>query len=286
MLIAVFPNDQFPESYKIAKEIRDFLEKKGVKVVAEDEQAEKIKAVPFSKVDPQDIQFLISMGGDGTILRLYNKYKDLNAAILGINLGHLGFMADIPVSNIKPSLEDLLKGEYTIENRLVIRAERKGGKRHYAVNDVVLHRGKNYRLVELTVHVDGIYMNTFVADGLIISTPNGSTAYSLAAGGPILSPSLDGFVITPVCAHTISNRPFVLTAKHEITIKYESTYEPLEVRADGLDHFFMEAKESLTLCKSDHIFRLVNLTRNDYFSVLRTKLGWSGSAMLQSGQKS
>lgn len=284
MIIAVFPNDQFPESYKIAKEIRDFLEKKGIKVVAEDDQAGKINAIPFSKVKPEEIQFLISMGGDGTILRLYNKYKDLNAAILGINLGHLGFMADIPVSNIKPSLEDLLKGNYTIENRLVIRAERRDSKRYYAVNDVVLHRGKNYRLVELSVHVDGIYMNTFVADGLIIATPNGSTAYSLAAGGPILSPNLDGFVITPVCAHTISNRPFVLTANHEITIRYESLYEPLEVSADGQEHFFMEPKETITFRKSDHIFRLVNLTHNDYFSVLRTKLGWSGAALLKSSK--
>jgi len=284
MIIAVFPNDQFPESYKIAKEIRDFLDKKGVKVVAEDDQAGKINAIPMSKVDPKEIKFLISMGGDGTILRLYNKYQDLNAAIIGINLGHLGFMADITINNIQPSLEDLLRGNYTIENRLVIRAERRDGTRYYAVNDVVLHRGKNYRLVELSVHVDGIYMNTFVADGLIISTPNGSTAYSLASGGPILSPNLEGFVITPICPHTISNRPFVLTSKHEIMIRYESVYESLDVCIDGQEHFSMQANETLTLCKSDHIFRLVNLTRNDYFSVLRTKLGWSGAAMMKNAK--
>ncbi len=285
-MIAIFPNDRFKESYQIANSIREFLQKKKITVVAEDEQASLIQAVPFSSVNPKEIKFLISMGGDGTILRLYNKYQDLEAAILGINLGHLGFMADIPVTNIFHSLEDLLKGDYTIENRLVLRGERQDGKRYYAVNDIVLHRGENYSLIELSIHVDGIYMNTFVADGIIIATPNGSTAYSLAAGGPILSPSLDGFVITPICAHTISNRPFVLTAKHEITIKYLSEYNPIEVRADGLDHYFMGTGETLKICKSDHMFRLVNLIRNDYFATIRSKLGWSGSAALRRGLKS
>lgn len=284
MIIALFPSDQFKESYELAIGIKNFLEKQKIVVVAEDDKAPLIKAKPISTVDPAKINFLISMGGDGTILRLFNKYIDLNAAILGINLGHLGFMADIPVSNIYPSLEDLLKGAYTVENRLVLKADSPTGKRYRAVNDIVLHRGANHSLVELAIHVDGTYMNTFVADGIVIATPNGSTAYSLAAGGPILSPGLDAFVITPICPHTISNRPFVLTAKHSIEIKYMSEYDPIEVRADGLDHYLMKTGETLKISKSNHIFRLVNLVRNDYFTTLRTKLGWSGAAIVRSAR--
>jgi NAD+ kinase len=282
MLIALFPNERFKESYEIAKGIKEFLSKKKITVVAEDDQAALIGAKPFSSVDLKEIKFLISMGGDGTILRLYNKYLDLDAAILGINLGHLGFMADVPLNHIYESLEDLLKGAYTIENRLVMKAESPHGQKYHAVNDIVMHRGQNPSLIELSIHVDGTYMNTFLADGIVIATPNGSTAYSLAAGGPILSPSIDAFVITPICPHTISNRPFVLNAKHEIEIKYLSPYDPIEVRADGLDNYLMRTSESLKINKSRHIFRLVNLLRNDYFATLRTKLGWSGSAMKRS----
>ena len=131
----------------------------------------------------------------------------IDAPILGINLGHLGFMADVPVQDIFPSLADLLAGKYRIDERIMLEAISPDGKILHAVNDIVLHRGVNYSLIELSMHLDNKPVNTFVADGIIISTPNGSTAYSLAAGGPIISPGLDAIVITPICPHTISNRP-------------------------------------------------------------------------------
>lgn len=279
MIIAIFPNDRFMKSYEIATGIREYLEKRDITVVAEEDKAEKIGAKAISSVDEREIKFLISMGGDGTILSLFNQYIHLDAAILGINLGHLGFMADIPVEEIYPSLDDLLDGAYTIEDRLVFQGVREDGKIYHAVNDIVFHRDGNPGLIELAIHVRGYYMNTYVADGIIFSTPNGSTAYSLAAGGPILSPNVEAVVITPICAHTISNRPFVLTSKHEIQIKYLSEYNPIEVRADGVDHFMMKTGETFTISKSPHKFPLVNLKRNDYFATLRTKLGWSGAAL-------
>jgi NAD+ kinase len=215
------------------------------------------------------------MGGDGTLLRITHRFSHLDAPILGINLGHLGFMADVPVADIYPSLTDLLTGAYTIDHRLVLDAEC-GPQKLQAVNDLVLHRAQNYSLIELAIQVDGIYVNTFVADGIIISTPNGSTAYSLAAGGPILSPTLDALVITPICPHTISNRPIVLTADRTIEIQYLSDYNPIDVRADGLDAFPMNTGESMIIKRSERKFKLVNLHRHEYFSTLRTKLGWSG----------
>ncbi len=146
----------------------------------------------------------------------------------------------------------------------------------FAVNDLVVHRGKNPSLVEISIHVDGLYLNTFEADGVILATPNGSTAYSLAAGGPILSPSLDAVVLTPISPHTISNRPIVLTAHQEIQVQYLSDYDPIEIRADGFFFHTLQTGEVFRISRHPKTFKLISLHRNDYFSTLRTKLGWSG----------
>ncbi len=275
MIIALFPNEKKQSSFSLAVSIREFLASKGWVVAAEDEKADQIGAVPLSSVDQKKIQFLIVMGGDGTILRISHQFSHLHAPILGINLGHLGFMADVPASDIFPSLADLLGGAYTIDHRLAIEGTA-GGKSLRAVNDIVIYRATNYSLIELSIHVDGVYVNTFVADGIIVATPNGSTAYSLAAGGPILSPDLEAVVITPICPHTISNRPIVLGADRQIEIKYLSPYDPVEVRSDGLEVESLTTGQSLIVTKSKHPFKLVNLSRHEYFSTLRSKLGWSG----------
>ncbi len=276
MIIAIFPNTTKPQSKALALGIQEFLTSHGVTVVAEDEEAADIGAKPLSEVDPQQIQFMISMGGDGTILRLVHKYEHLNAAILGINLGHLGFMADIPISDLYPSLQDLLNGSYKIHSRVIIQGQTAQGDHCFAVNDIVVHRAQNPSLVEIAIYIDGLYLNTFEADGLIIATPNGSTAYSLAAGGPIISPDLEALVLTPISPHTISNRPIVLTANQEIQIQYLSEYGPVEVRADGVTRHSLETGSMFKITRSPKNFKLVTLPRRDFFSTLRTKLGWAG----------
>lgn len=276
MLIALFPNSQKKDSQNIAIGIQEFLTARGATVVAEDEEAEKIGAIPLSKIDPREIQFMLSMGGDGSILRLVHSYPDLEAAIIGINMGHLGFMADIPLSDLYPSLQDLMNGAYTIEERLAIEGQLSSGEVFFAVNDIAIHRGRNPSLVEMGIHIDGIYLNTFEADGIILATPNGSTAYSLAAGGPILSPMLDAIVLTPISPHTISNRPMVLTSDHTLQVQYLSAYAPLEVSGDGIVQHELRTGDTLRVSKSKKVFRLVNLQRRDYYSTLRTKLGWAG----------
>lgn len=276
MKIAIFPHTRKKESVHLAIGIQEYLTARGATVIAPDEFADEIGATPLSKVSPEQIEFILSMGGDGTILRLFHEYIDYDAAIIGINLGHLGFMADIPISEIYPSLQDLILGRYTIDERITLQGELANGEQITAVNDIVVHRGKNACLVELAILVDGTYLNTFVADGLIISTPNGSTAYSLAAGGPIVTPDLDALIITPISPHTISNRPIVMRTDQEIHIQYLSHYAPLEVSADGVMQQELHSGDVLKIKKSDKYFLLVNLTRHDYFSTLRTKLGWAG----------
>lgn len=277
MTIALFPNEKKQHSFELAIQISEFFAKHGIATAAEDEKAPSIGAIPLSTLDPTEIRFLISMGGDGTLLRIGHRFSHLDAPILGINLGHLGFMADIPSSDIFPSLTDLLNGAYTIDRRLALETRSPTQKEPLrAVNDIVLHRGQNYSLIELAIQVDGVYINTFVADGIIIATPTGSTAYSLAAGGPILAPNLDAIVITPICPHTISNRPIVLTSDRKIEIQYLSSYDTIDVRADGLDAWALNSKETISIQRSKQPFQIVNLHRHEYFSTLRKKLGWSG----------
>ncbi|MBI3237010.1 MAG: NAD(+)/NADH kinase [Chlamydiales bacterium] len=276
MIIAIFANTSKKQSKNLSISIQEFLSQQGVTVVAEDEEAPQIGATPLSEIDPQKIDFMISMGGDGTILRLVHKYAYLNKPVLGINLGHLGFMADVPISDIYPSLQDLINGAYKIHERVAIQGENLHGQTCYAVNDIVIHRARNPSLVELAIHIDGLYLNTFEADGIIIATPNGSTAYSLAAGGPIISPDLEALALTPISPHTISNRPIILTANQQIQIQYLSDYDPIEVRADGLTNHTLQTGEVFRICRAPNNFKLVSLLRRDYFSTLRTKLGWSG----------
>jgi len=275
-LIGLFPNEKKSLSVKIAAEICQYLKAQGVQVVSEDHHATVIGAQPLSEVDISSIDFKISLGGDGTILRLIHRHPQLAAPLLGINLGSLGFLADIPQSAIYPALELLLKGHFTLQNRMMMQGITSKGETCFALNEVVLHRASNPCLIELAIYVDGIYLNTFAADGIIISTPSGSTAYSLAAGGPILSPDLRAFVLTPICPHTISNRPIVLMPKKEIQIKYLSRLNPIEISYDGISSFGLSTDEVFSASPSPLDFCLVNLKSNNYFSTLREKLGWQG----------
>lgn len=280
MIVALFPNLKKKPSKTLAIGIKEFLEEHKFSVVVEDVDAEEIGALALSKADVKQIKFVISMGGDGSILSLVHKYPHLNVPILGVNLGHLGFMADVPVADLYPSLQDLIAGLYTIEERLMLEGETEKKEHFFCVNDIVVHRGKIPNLIEMAIHVGGVYVNNFVSDGLIIATPTGSTAYSLAAGGPIISPNLDAILITPVSPHTISNRPLVLTADQEIQIQYVSEYTPAELHVDGVECKELSVGETIRIRKSKRRFRLVSLNRREYFSTLRTKLGWSGKLRL------
>ena len=278
MIVALFPNIEKKDSLKLAKEISDFFHKNNAIVVAEDDSAASINAKPLSKIKKEDITFVISLGGDGTILRLSHKYPELTAPLIGINIGQIGFMADIPVSDLYPSLQDIIDGKYTIENRLMIETTTPSNQIFFAANDAVIHRASNHKLIELSVTVGGQYLSTFSADGIIIATPNGSTAYSLSAGGPILSPEIDALVLTPICPHTISVRPIVLSAQHEIQIQYLSKNKnPIELRTDGIGFSAIQTSEIIKIRKSEKTFKLVKLHRHNYFSTLNSKLGWAGS---------
>ncbi|MCB1136717.1 MAG: NAD(+)/NADH kinase [Chlamydiia bacterium] len=276
MIIALYFNETKPKARNIAISVREFLVSHGVTVVVADEQAGIIDAQPLSSIDPKSVDFIISMGGDGTILKTVHRFPDLQAPVLGINLGSLGFMADIPTSDIYPSLQDLLDGAYRVQERIMMKGRTVSGEECFAVNDIVIHRSHNPTLIDLAIHVDGIYLNTFSADGMIAATPTGSTAYSLAAGGPIITPEIEAFALTPISPHTVSNRPLILMPNNEIQIQLLSECQPIEISVDGQAEFSMHSGDVFHIQRSDRRFRLISLLRHDYFSTLRSKLGWSG----------
>lgn len=273
MIVALFTNNQKKDNFQIAQDIRDFLKKRGIEIVTPDDE---LGCPPLTSYPPEKIDYIISLGGDGTLLRLVHHYPHLLAPILGINTGHLGFLTDIPLSDLYPSLEEFAAKEFTVQKRLMMSGMAPGSREFFAVNDVVVHRASNPSLIDLSIHVDGTYLNTFSADGVIISTPSGSTAYSLAAGGPIVSPELDAIVLSPICPHTISNRPIVLMPPEKIEVQYLSAYAPVEITYDGVSRYSLPTSEAFEIQIAPRRFELVKLKRTDYFATLRTKLGWSG----------
>lgn len=276
MIIALFPNTLKSQSKLIALSIREFLNTRGVQVVVEDNESHELGAPPLSSVDPKNINFAISLGGDGTLLRLIHRHHQIDAPLVGINLGSLGFMADIPINDIFSSLQDLLNGNYKLSKRLMMEGKTTKNESCFAVNEFVIHRAQNPCLIDLAIHVDGSYLNTFSADGIIVSTPSGSTAYSLAAGGPILTPELNALLITPICPHTISNRPIVLMPEKEVQIQYISDHDPVEITYDGFPEIHIPSGDVFRISRAARSFTLVNLPYHDYFSTLRQKLGWVG----------
>jgi len=275
MKIALFSSPYIDSSEGVAVEISRFLQKKGVEVLMKKNSESGVGQTHDIELTNTDL--IISLGGDGTLLKLIHQYGLLDIPIIGINLGHLGFMAAIQITDLYSSLQDLIQGAYQSQERLMLQgriSDRKGDC--FAINDIVIHRAANPSLIEMSIYVNGTYVNTFEADGMIIATPTGSTAYSLAAGGPILAPDLEAILITPICAHTISNRPIVLAAHQEVDIEYLSTQYAAEVRADGLTHFNLNKGEIFKIKKHDKRLKLVNLNKQDPFSILRSKLGWSG----------
>lgn len=230
----------------------------------------------------ESFDIAIVIGGDGTILRVVHQLQDLQTPVLGINTGKLGFMTDVRLEDIHECLQELFQGKYRIQKRLILKVtlqEKKGPSRIYhALNEIVIHRAQNPSLVNLEVSVDDSYLTSYCADGLIAATPNGSTAYSLSAGGPIIAPELQALVLTPICAHTLSNRPIVLDSSTAITVDVESGGKTVDLTVDGFVFAKLSSKSQVKIEKANRFFHWIALERYDYFETLREKLHWNGAA--------
>ncbi|CAA6805442.1 MAG: NAD kinase (EC, partial [uncultured Sulfurovum sp.] len=230
--------------------------------------------VSFSELC-QNSDFLVSLGGDGTLLALVRKSYGYNKPVLGINAGTLGFLADVRISEVDKFLDDLLIGEYRIDSRMMIDAyiqTADGRKKFHAFNDVVITRTSISHMVKIDASIDGEWFNTYRGDGLIISTPTGATAYNLAAGGPLVYPLTKAFIMTPIAAHSLTQRPLVLPSN--FTIDFSSPKDTVVVMVDGQDDYEMQAGEVLVLNSAYVDAKLLHKKERNYFSVLREKLHW------------
>ena len=223
---------------------------------------------------------VISMGGDGTMLAAARQLDKHQKPLLGINLGSLGFLADVSLDDLYPQMEALLRGEYTIERRLTLCARVQSGNReiaHAALNDVVVSRGGIPRMIQIEVRVNASYFTTYFTDGIILATPTGSTAYSLAAGGPIVMPSLDAMVLSPICPHTLTARPTVLSSDSLVEIILQSPDREAFVSVDGQVTQPIDCESRINIRRGSYDIQLIQFKNHNFFDVLRTKLQWGAS---------
>ena len=222
----------------------------------------------------------IVIGGDGTFLSAVRSLVDCNVPILGINLGRLGFLADIYPDEMLQTMEQILRGDYVDECRFllsaqVIRNEKIINEAH-AFNDVVIHIRDVARMIEFKTYINGQYVNYQRADGIVVSTPTGSTAYALSSGGPLLHATLDAIVLVPICPHTLSNRPLVVNADSEIDIVIgENKQSTAQVTFDGQTAYDVQPGDKIRIWRKENTVHLIHPAHYDYYHILRAKLRWS-----------
>lgn len=221
------------------------------------------------------IDLAIVLGGDGTFLGAVRELAGCDIPVVGINLGRLGFLVDISPQDVGQVIPDIIRGKYLAEQRFLLEASL-DGKTHLALNDVVLHRWNTARMIEFETNINQRFVDSQRSDGIIISTPTGSTAYALSGGGPLLEPSLDAITLVPICPHHLSNRPLVVHGNSEIRIDVCCNAEQVRVTCDGQDVLSLGADKRLLVRKFPTPVRLLHPERHDHFSLLRAKLGWGG----------
>ncbi|PYU32333.1 MAG: NAD(+) kinase [Acidobacteria bacterium] len=227
---------------------------------------------------PALVDLLIVLGGDGTLLAAARLLGEHTVPILPVNLGGLGFLTSVTLDELYPILQQVIEGKHRISERVLLQAEviRDGNvvARQRALNDAVLNKGPLARMVDLNLQIDGSYVCSYKADGLIISTPTGSTAYSMAAGGPIIYPTVEAFLITPICSHTLTNRPLVVPNTNRIELDFESREEAVFLTLDGQVGVDLKRGDLVVISKVPNKLRLVRPARKTYFEILRSKLKW------------
>ncbi len=224
------------------------------------------------------VDLVVVLGGDGTLLATARALNRKPVPILAVNLGGLGFLTVITREELYPTLEKVLAGDFQTDRRVQIEAEIVRGDEvissFLALNDMVLNKGAIARVLDFDVWVDGQFISTYKSDGLIVSTPTGSTAYSLAAGGPVIAPLVQAFIVTPICAHTLTNRPIVLPDSATIEVAVKSQRESVYVTVDGQVGIAVRSEDTVRIRRASSCVELIRSPQTNYFEILRQKLKW------------
>jgi NAD+ kinase len=279
--IAAKPNK--PEAGPILRDLMDWIQTRGREVLLDEAAAASCLAagrgIPRSEIVTK-ADLLVVLGGDGTLLAMARLIGSREIPILGVNLGGLGFLTEITLDELFPTLESVLGDRFTVSRRLTLSArvlrDRQLIGSYEALNDVVITNPALSRIVELETHVNGEYVATFRGDGLIVSTPTGSTAYCLSAGGPILYPTLPGLVIIPICPHTLTNRPLVVPESAVVEVAHGSAGENVQLTVDGQVGVGLRHRDVIAIQRSARTIALIRSPTLNYFELLRTKLKWGG----------
>lgn len=278
--IAIFAKVHDPRCQGVAEELVHWLEARGLVPLVESHLARHLRhdtGIPSEEI-PASADMVVVLGGDGTLISAARLIGEREIPILGVNLGSLGFLTEITLDELYPVLDSCLAGNYQVSERMMLKATvlRDGVEvmNHRVLNDVVINKGALARIVDLETMVNDYYLTTFKADGLIICSPTGSTGYSLAAAGPIIHPALECLVVTPICPHTLTNRPIVVNADAAITVTLKSAHEDVFLTLDGQVGMELKGGDVITVRRASHRTRLIMSRSKDYFEVLRTKLKW------------
>jgi len=293
MTMGVFARPDLMEARSALQELTEWLAARGVRVCLEERTAQLIGSGAGSCIVSSGTEVaaradaIVVLGGDGTLLSASHVLDDRAIPVVGINFGSLGFLTEVALPEIYPALQSVLDGDYGYEERRMLRASvRRDGQeevRGDVLNDVVITKAAVSRIIELDVSVDGVFVSAFRADGLIVSSPTGSTAYNLAAGGPILHPKLPAVVLTPICPHMLTNRPLVLSDASTIEARLRAAGGvEVHVSLDGQKGFRLDSADTVTVTRSPRCLRLVKVPGREYFKVLRTKLKWGESTTRRS----
>lgn len=277
--IGIIAKTDKPQAVDVSREAISWLGKRGVEPVIDEALANLLgisggcsREEVASKSD-----MLLVLGGDGTLLAAARLAGATGIPILGVNLGSLGFLTEITIEELYPAMEKVLKGEYETEERVMLSAgiirDNEEIAKYTVLNDVFVSRGSTARIIDLETRINGDYVTTYKADGLIVSTPTGSTAYSLSAGGPIIYPSLHAFTLTPICPHTLTQRPIIVSDDSVITISILSKEDILIIH-DGIAGPALHFGDVVEVKKAAAVIHLIKSPYRNYYEVLRTKLKW------------
>ena len=276
--IAVVAKRVSQEALETAVELAHWLRRRQLGVALEEtilKANPEVQAEAFDRSETYDL--VVVLGGDGTLLSVARSLAD-SIPILGVNMGNLGFLTEVPRSELYPSIMKFLEGDYEVDERalLDVSLRRATGEEvsYRVLNDAVINKSALARIIELVVTVDGHRVATYRSDGLIISTPTGSTAYNLAAGGPILNPQLPVVVVTPICPHTLTLRPIVVPDSASVELRLETPHEEVYLTLDGQEGTQIECGDTIRLRRSNDVVRLVKTSDRTFYDSLRDKLRW------------
>ncbi len=278
--VGIYAKENHPDVEVISSDICKRFKMEGIEVLLEDSLAEQIGHVNgYSDEEiPELVDLIIVLGGDGTLISVARLIGSRNVPIVGVNLGRLGFLTEITRDELPEMLERLISGDYQVSDRMMIDALiHRNGKvigQFTVVNDIVINKGALARIIDMETYVDGRYLTSYRADGLIVSTPTGSTGYNLAAGGPIIYPDINSLLISPICPHMLTNRPIMVWSRSviEIDVKFED--DVVFFTADGQVGRKLLPGDRVEVRRSESRTRLVSSPSKDYFEILRTKLSW------------